>query len=289
VREEGYAKIIPQAVNGLLTKVGLGLDDVDRLVFPTINRRDHALVARALGVAPERVADNLQLVCGETGAAHPLVMLVAALEQAEPGDRIVVASFGQGSDALSFRITERVRDLAPRSGVSGSLAAKAVTDNYVKYLRFRELLTTETGLRAEAPTQTALTALWRNRKTVLGLVGGKCRVCGTPQFPKQDVCVNPTCAAVNSQDDYEFADVPARVKSFTGDALAVSPDPPAIYGMIEFEGGGRFIADFTDCTLEDVSVGLPVKMAFRKHAVDRERGFTGYFWKAVPQAEGGGR
>ena len=80
VREEGYAKIIPQAVNGLLEKLGIGMDDVDRIVFPCLNRRDHALVARVLGAAPETVADNLQLVCGETGAAHPLVMLVAALE-----------------------------------------------------------------------------------------------------------------------------------------------------------------------------------------------------------------
>lgn len=283
IREEGYAKIIPQSVGGLLAKLDLELADVDRLVFPTLNRRDHALVARALGAAPERVADNLQLVCGETGAAHPLVMLVAALESAEPGERVVVASFGQGSDALSFRVTERIRELAPRAGVSGSLDRRAETSNYMKYLRFRELVTTEEGLRAEAPTQTALTALWRNRKMVLGLVGGKCRECGTPQFPKQDVCVNPACAGVGTQDDYEFADIVARVKSFTGDALAVSPDPPAIYGMVEFEGGGRFIADFTDCALEDMSVGLPVRMAFRKHATDKERGFTGYFWKAIPQ------
>jgi 3-hydroxy-3-methylglutaryl CoA synthase len=285
IREEGYAKIIPQSVGGLLAKLDLDLVDVDRLVFPTLNRRDHALVARALGAAPEKVVDNLQLVCGETGAAHPLVMLVAALEQAEPGERVVVASFGQGSDALSFRVTERIRELTRRSGVAGSLARRAETRNYMKYLRFRELVTTEEGLRAEAPTQTALTALWRNRKMVLGLVGGKCRECGTPQFPQQDICVNPACGAVGAQDDYEFADVPATVKSFTGDALAVSPDPPAIYGMVEFEGGGRFIADFTDCTLEEVRVGLPVRMVFRKHATDKERGFTGYFWKAVPQVD----
>ena len=246
IREEGYAKIVPQSVGGLLAKLELELADVDHLVFPTLNRRDHALVARVLGAAPEQVADNLQLVCGETGAAHPIVMLVSALERAVPGERVVVASFGQGSDALSFLVTEKIRELVARSGVSGSLAARAATDNYVKYLRFRELVTTEEGLRAEAPTQTALTSLWRNRKTVLGLVGGSCRECGTNQFPKQDVCVNPACAAVGTQDDYEFADMPATVKSFTGDALAVSPDPPAVYGMVEFEGGGRFIVDFTD-------------------------------------------
>jgi NAD(P)-dependent dehydrogenase (short-subunit alcohol dehydrogenase family)/putative sterol carrier protein len=43
------------------------------------------------------------------------------------------------------------------------------------------------------------------------------------------------------------------------------------------------MADFTDCELSDCKVGAPVKMAFRKRLVDDERGFSGYFWKAVPQ------
>jgi len=50
-----------------------------------------------------------------------------------------------------------------------------------------------------------------------------------------DICVNPACGALGEQEDYEFADVPAVVKSFTGDMLAVSVDPPAIYGMAQFE------------------------------------------------------
>jgi len=97
-----------------------------------------------------------------------------------------------------------------------------------------------------------------------------------------DICVNPDCGAFHSQEDYEFAYRPATVKSFTGDMLAVSVDPPAIYGLVQFEGGGRFMADFTDCELDDLKVGMPVKMAFRIHHADQERGFTGYFWKAVP-------
>ncbi len=47
--------------------------------------------------------------------------------------------------------------------------------------------------------------------------------------------------------------------------------------------GGRFMADFTDCELADCKVGLPVKMVFRRRFTDDERGFSGYFWKAVPQ------
>jgi NAD(P)-dependent dehydrogenase (short-subunit alcohol dehydrogenase family)/putative sterol carrier protein len=52
--------------------------------------------------------------------------------------------------------------------------------------------------------------------------------------------------------------------------------------MVQFEGGGRLIADFTDCELDDLKVGLPVQMAFKRKGVDAERGFVNYFWKAVP-------
>jgi uncharacterized OB-fold protein len=76
-----------------------------------------------------------------------------------------------------------------------------------------------------------------------------------PSFPKMDICVNPECGAFHTQEDYAFQDEPAFIKSFTGDLLAVSVDPPAVYGMIQFENGGRFMADFTDCALDEVSVG----------------------------------
>ncbi|MBU4582426.1 MAG: SDR family NAD(P)-dependent oxidoreductase [Proteobacteria bacterium] len=283
LREEGYSKFIPEAVDGLFKKLGVTMDDVQKVVFPCLFKAEHRAIAKKLGATPEKVIDQMHEVCGETGAAHPLVMLVAALEQAKPGDGILLAGFGQGCDALFFKVTEAITKLAPRAGVKGSLENKKTIDNYMKFLKFRNLIHPEMGIRAEAPTQTAMTVLWRKRKMLTGLVGGKCRDCGTAQYPKMDICVNPKCNHVDTQDDYEFANVPARIKTFTGDLLAVSVDPPATYGMVQFEGGGRFMANFTDCELADCKVGIPVKMVFRRRVTDDERGFTGYFWKAVPQ------
>ena len=285
LREEDYAKFIPEAVDGLFKKLNISIKDVDRLVFPCFFKAEHRTLAKKLGAAPEKVIDNMHEICGETGAAHPLVMFVAALEQAKPGDGILVAGFGQGCDALYFRVTENIAKLPPRMGVKGSLENKKTIDNYMKFLKFRNLIDPEMGIRAEAPTQTAMTTLWRKRKMLTGLVGGVCRDCGVPQYPKMDICVNPACEHLNTQDDYEFADKPAKVMTFTGDLLAVSVDPPAIYGMIQFDEGGRFMADFTDCELGDVKVGMPLKMSFRKRVTDNERGFVGYFWKAVPQPQ----
>jgi 3-hydroxy-3-methylglutaryl CoA synthase/NAD(P)-dependent dehydrogenase (short-subunit alcohol dehydrogenase family) len=281
-RDAGYGEIIPRVVNGLFDKLGISMDDVDRLVYPCFFKRDHRSIAASLGATPEKLVDNMHEVCGETGAAHSFMMFISALEEAKPGDRILMCGFGQGANALYFEVTDNITRLAARDGVAGSLANKKATDNYLKWLKFRDLIKTEMGIRAEAPTQTATSVLWRKNKMIMGLVGGKCAECGTPQFPKADVCVNPECGAFHSQEDYEFADVPAKVKTFTGDLLSVSVDPPAVYGMVQFEGGGRTVVDFTDCTLDDISVGLPVKMAFKRKGVDKERGFVNYFWKAVP-------
>ncbi len=281
-RDAGYGTFIPQVINGLFDKLGITMDDVDKLVFPCFFKGDHRKIAKELGAAPEKLVDNMHEVCGETGAAHSFMMFIAALEQAKPGDRILMCGFGQGANALYFKVTEDIAKLPKRNGVAGALANKKSIDNYLKWLKFRDLIKTEMGIRAEAPTQTAATVLWRKNKMILALVGGKCRECGTPQFPKADICVNPNCGAFYSQDDYEFADVPARVRTFTGDMLAVSVDPPAIYGMVQFEGGGRLMADFTDCQLDEIKVGLPVSLEFKRKGVDPERGFVNYFWKAVP-------
>jgi 3-hydroxy-3-methylglutaryl CoA synthase/NAD(P)-dependent dehydrogenase (short-subunit alcohol dehydrogenase family)/putative sterol carrier protein len=281
-RDAGYGVIIPQVVKGLFEKLKIGIKDVDKLVFPCFFKADHRKIAEGLGAGADKLVDNLHEVCGETGTAHPLLMLVSALETARPGDRILVCGFGQGANALYFRVTEEILRLAPRKGLSGALANKKSIDNYQKWLKFRDLIQTEMGIRAEAPTQTATTVLWRKNQMLLGLVGGKCRDCGTAQFPKMDICVNPACGALRTQDDLEFADQPATVKTFTGDLLAISVDPPAIYGMVQFVAGGRMMADFTDCELDEIRVGLPVSMEFKRKAADAERGFVNYFWKAVP-------
>ncbi|MCP4691787.1 MAG: SDR family NAD(P)-dependent oxidoreductase, partial [Desulfobacterales bacterium] len=281
-RDEGYAKIIPEAVNGLMKKLSISMDQVDKLIYPCFFKATHRQIAAKLQADPEKVVGNMHEECGEAGTAHPMLMFISALEQASPGDRILMAGFGQGCNALYFEVTENIAKLAPRSGVKGCLENKKTIDNYPKWLKFRDLVEPEMGIRAEAPTQTAMSTLWRKRKMILGMVGGKCTTCGVPQFPKTEVCVNPNCGAFHSQEEYEFVDIPARIKTFTGDLLAVSVDPPHKYGMIQFEGGGRCLVDFTDCEFDELRVGLPVRLAFRKRVVDKDRGFVNYFWKAIP-------
>lgn len=282
IRDEGYLKIVPRAIEALLGKAGVAAGDVTHFCMPCTLSRVGAAVAKRAGIAEGAVRDTLGAVCGDTGAAHALLMLVHALEEAKPGERILVAAFGQGCDALLFEATDAIAAGAPRRGVKGSLARRREESNYSKFLAFNDHIVLERGMRAETDKATPLSTLYRNRDMVTGLVGGRCRTCGTLQFPSGRYCVNPNCNALDSQDPHPFADVPASVMSYTADALTYSPDPPHYYGMVQFEGGGRMMADFTDIGDAKVEVGMAMRMMFRVKEYDPVRGFVRYFWKAAP-------
>jgi uncharacterized OB-fold protein len=170
-------------------------------------------------------------------------------------------------------------------GISGYLKEKSDLDKYEKYSVWRRILPGDLGTRSEVDLWTRWSINWRKRKAILGLWGSKCTKCGTVQYPPQEVCVNPECGSSHEFEEVMFSDKSGRIVSFTGDNLAASYDPPAIYGSVEFDIGGRFMFDFTDCELGSLSVGMPVSLSFRRKYFDEKRDIVGYFWKAVPKRE----
>ena len=106
---------------------------------------------------------------GDTGAAHPLLMLAAALEEAKPGDRLLVIGYGNGCDALIFRVTddiEKSRAGMARKGVKGYLARRRELNSYEKYAAFQGILPLDLGIRGEDIPPTAFSMLWREKKAV---------------------------------------------------------------------------------------------------------------------------
>jgi hydroxymethylglutaryl-CoA synthase len=285
IRDAGFEQLIPEVVRGLLDRCRMKITDFSKVVYPCAYPAARKKLNKVLGIGPETEQGNFQAEIGESGTAHAPVMLAAALEQSKPGDRILVVSFGSGCDALCFEVTGNISRMGARNGISGRLNNKAALDNYMKYLVWRNILPVDAGLRAEEDEGTRWSLVWRKRREVLGLWGCKCRNCGTVQYPQQRICVNPECGEIDSMDEYPFADKTGRVASFTADMLASSVNPPAIYGQIEFDGGGKYLMDLTDCDLDEVKAGMNVVMSFRKKYSDDKRGIRGYFWKAVPKRE----
>ena len=285
IRDLGFDQFVPEVVNGLLDKYQLKITDFAKVIYPCHYGAARKRLNKVLGIAPEVEQSDLQAEIGESGTAQSLVMLVSALEEAKPGEKILVVSFGSGCDALYFEVTEDIENKKDRDGISRCLTNKAELQNYQKYLVWRDILPGDLGLRAEEDLWTRWSLLWRKRKDVLGLWGSKCKRCGTPQFPSQRICVNPDCGAVDEMEEFCFSDKIGHVASYTGDMLASSYNPPAIYGSIQFEVGGKYMFDFTDCDLDSLAVGMPVYMSFRRKYYDEKRDIVGYFWKAVPMKE----
>jgi hydroxymethylglutaryl-CoA synthase len=285
IRDEGFMKIVPDAVQAALDITGLAADDIDHFVMPGTIRNIAAMVGKRCGIKTEAARDNLHGVMGEAGTSHSLVMLVDCLQDAKPDELIMVIGWGQGCDALVFRTTDKLPTMANRLGIKGHLAHRKEETNYNKFLAFNGLVQQDGGLRSETDKQTALTTLYRNKEMVIGFVGGKCEQCGTVQYPKSRICVNPNCGAINTQEDHQMAETSATIQSWTADNLTYAPDPPHHFGMVTFGEGGRMMADFTDVDEGSVAVGDEFHLVFRIKAADERRGFNKYFWKAAPRVQ----
>ena len=278
IRDAGYMTAVPPVIKRCLEAAKVAPKDVTHFCMPATLARVANSVAKAAGIDDKAICDPLHANCGDTGAAHTLMLLVATLEKSKPGDKILLV------DALLFEVTSEIARRTKNLGVAGHLARRKEEPSYGRFLAFNDLIELERGMRSETDKATALSSLWRNRETVTSFIGGKCSKCGTLQMPRTDICVNPNCNALHTQEPYPFADMAGRIKSYTADRLTYSPDPPSCYGMIEFEEGGRVMIDFTDIDGDALKVGQPMQMMFRIKDIDTARGFRRYYWKAAPKA-----
>jgi uncharacterized OB-fold protein len=282
VRDEAYIGIIGAVLKDGLAALNLEPTAIDQFIVPVCMRGVPEALAKRAGIKPQAIADTLISKVGAAGVAHPILLLVAALERARAGEKILLVGFGQGVDLLLLETTEALEAVTARAGVKGSVARGVSDDKYLRWLFHRGLLQLDRGMRAELDQKQPGTTLWRHRKAVLGLVGGRCTKTGAVQFPRTDISVDPKDHPAHTQEDYYFAERRARVVTFTADNLTYSPNPPCLYGMIDFEGGGRLTVEFADAVPEQIEVGREMQMMFRIKAIDERRDFTKYFWKAAP-------
>jgi hydroxymethylglutaryl-CoA synthase len=210
------------------------------------------------------------------------MMLAAALEEAKAGDRILVASYGDGCDAFLLRVTKNIEKLRAKTKMRDRLARKASVD-YGKYLSWKNLIPIETA-NLPARSEPSLATRWRDRKNVRALYGVRCKNCGTPQIHPigQAIRICNMCQAKDSFEDYRFSDKKGKLFSYAIDQLQPTKNPPGLNGVVDFDGGGRLICELTDYDLNKVQIGMPVEMSYRKMLQGEE--ILNYFWKAKPVA-----
>lgn len=275
--DEGYLKILPAAVSGALKRAGLAAKDFARAIYFAYDARKHAEAARRLGFDPKtQLQDPLFNDIGNLGAAHIMMMLVAALENARPGEKLLLASYGDGADVAVLNVLPQLENARDRRGYRRNLASRVLLPGYQKYVKFRNLMEWEAERR---PSDLSfLPMLWRERRQNLSLIGARCQACGNVQFPVQRVCM--WCQARDRFEDFKLSDKKGKLFTFSLDERAMVKDPPNVLCEVDLENACRFYCSMTDRDPKKVEVGMPVELTFR--VMHEGGGFYNYYWKCRP-------
>ena len=97
-----------------------------------------------LGFTPEQIEPGLLVpVIGNTYSGAAIIGLTAVLDIAQPGDRILLVSFGSGagSDAFDLTVTEKIAERRDKALKTQDYIARRTEIDYATYARFRGKIT----------------------------------------------------------------------------------------------------------------------------------------------------
>jgi uncharacterized OB-fold protein len=122
---------------------------------------------------------------------------------------------------------------------------------------------------------------WREIPQRYRLEAGRCKGCGEVSFPPRIVCSG--CGG----RDFETVKLTPEGKLLTYTVIRVGPSQfadqtPYALGVAELAGGVRLTAQIADCEFDDLSVGMPVRIEFRRIREEGEAGIICYGYKFVP-------
>jgi hydroxymethylglutaryl-CoA synthase len=280
-RDEGWEKILPQAVKALMKKHNVTAKDFAKAVFNGPDARSHAQIARKIGFdAKTQLVNPLFDSVGDTGSAQAPMTLVMALEEANPGDKILFANYGDGADAYILQVQPQIEKVRNRRGIRKHLASKAPLANYGVYLRMRDMM--EWGPSVRPLRRSAVSFVWRERKAFYAAYGVKCKKCGGIQYPRQRACMY--CLVEDQFEPIRLSDKTGKLFTYSMDERANEIILPLIRGVVDLDGGGRYYSQLTDRDPAKVEVGMPMELTFRLFfdGTREGTGFRNYMWKARP-------
>ena len=123
---------------------------------------------------------------------------------------------------------------------------------------------------------------WRHIQQRYNLIGSKCTNCDGVYFPPRVIC--PKCRRKGNIETIQFKGK-GKIHSFsivetpTDDFKTIAPYAVAI---IELEEGAKLTSQLVECNLDEIKIGDPVEMVFRKIREDGEDGVISYGFKFKP-------
>ena len=280
VYEKGYGRVFPQAVAGLMKKTGLSVSDLAKVAFYGFNARRHTDMAKKLGFDPKtQLQDGMFGTMGNTGTPFALMILSAALDEAKAGDKLLLGSYGDGADVFYLQAMEKIDEIKPRRNIKKYLESKRMLSDYVtQYANWRGLIdVTPAARRPQLEVPEPPVRLRREDKNIR-FYGVKCKNCGYPQYPPTRICTR--CQTKDQFEPYRFSDKRATLFTYSSDYLGSTLDPPLVGAMVNFEGGGRAMLQMVDKDVNQLELGMPLELTFRKlYTIE---GIHNYYWCCTP-------
>jgi hydroxymethylglutaryl-CoA synthase len=265
-RSAGYG---PQMAAALQRFVGEDAPDWYALALPASGRSGAAPSERVVG------AELVQRV-GDTGCANALLNLAEALSGAEVGQTIVAQAYGAGAGTVSARLAVTSDVHAPQADDGEDV----VELSYVQYAKHRGLIPL-TQLPDFGAPYGASPGWERTKAASVGLHAGRCRACGSLNFPPRDYCLD--CRG----QEFERVVLPRQGSVVTFNlqyVVGIGPEEaplPICTALLDGETNGRYggkvAALVADADRETIDIGTPVELIPRRG--DVEQGLVKYGWK----------
>ncbi len=269
-----YAPLMKQAYADALADAGITPDDIDHLAVAGLHARAVKRNSKVFGV--ESILDDLTGSIGNSGTAQPAVLLTSALEQANPGETIVVVMLADGVEVVVLRATDAIAAHTPSAPLADQVGGGAPV-TYGQFLSWRGMVDVEPPNRPP-PNRPSASAAHRREDWKFGFVGSRDRESGMIHLPPARV--SEKGGATDDMEPVPMADTRGTIVSFTIDKLVYSPSPPVVFAVVDFDGGGRAPLELTDVDPSAVEVGSRVEPTFRRLFTSDE--IHNYFWKVRP-------
>src|SRR5512136_1751103 len=138
--EPAYFKHSTSAGKIMMEELGTKASDYTWAIFHQPNAKFPQRVASLLGFTPEQIKPGLlSPVIGNTYAGAAIIGLTATLDVAQPGDRILMVSFGSGagSDAFDITVTDKLPERRDKAFKTQDYIARRTEIDYAMYARLR--------------------------------------------------------------------------------------------------------------------------------------------------------
>ncbi|MEW5829922.1 MAG: hydroxymethylglutaryl-CoA synthase [Chloroflexota bacterium] len=142
--EPAYFHHITSAAQTLMEALGTTPKDYKWAVFHQPNTKFPQRVASQLGFSPEQIEPGLLVTTiGNTYSGSSIIGLTAILDIAQPGERILLVSFGSGagSDAFDLLVTDKITERQGKARSTQDYISRRVEIDYAEYVRMRGKIT----------------------------------------------------------------------------------------------------------------------------------------------------